>query len=111
MANGYETMIRLSLAARADMLESVAGLSEAYVRLIALGRSQKASKRETEIVAGSPYFYSFGDGWAASVSARIVDATEARGLRKQSAGFCGYDWMIEEIRSHGRILSLSERAA
>lgn len=57
------------------------------------------------------YDYNFGDGWRASIRVRPVDAKEARRLRRKSAGFCSYDWMIDEICTHGRILTLEERAA
>ena len=57
------------------------------------------------------YGYDFGDGWRASVTVRQVDGQTARKLRRQSAGFCGYDWMIREIKEHGRILTLQERNA
>ena len=83
--------------------------SRLFVKVVSLGCSSLAIAREAEIVAGSPYHYDFGDGWAASVSARAVDAREARSLRKRSSGFCGYDWMIDEIRAEGRIRPLSER--
>jgi hypothetical protein len=55
------------------------------------------------------YSYDFGDGWLASVEVREVDGKEARKLRRISDGFCSYDWMIEDIRSHGRIKTLAER--
>ena len=42
-------------------------------------------------------------------SVRQVDRMTANKLRKESDGFCGYDWMIEEIRSEGRIKTLDER--
>lgn len=46
--------------------------------------------------------YSFGDGWVARVSARIVP----RGERvKKSDGFYGYDWMIESIIYYNEIRS------
>ncbi len=86
------------------------GTGREYVKLVALGRSQKAIAKEGAIVAASPYYYDFGDGWAASVSAQAVDAAEARKLRQASRGFCGYDWMVDEIVAEGRILTLSERA-
>jgi hypothetical protein len=87
------------------------GEGRAYVKLVSLGRSQKAIAREVSIIADAPYFYAFGDGWAASISARAVDARETRELRKKSRGFCGYDWMVDEIVQHGRILTLAERSA
>lgn len=55
------------------------------------------------------YTYNFGDGWMAAVTVRTVDGATARKLRKASDGFCGYDWMIDEIRFLGRIRTLAER--
>lgn len=50
--------------------------------------------------------YAFGDGWVAEVEMRGM----LMGERKSgSDGFCGYDWMVEEILKHGRILTLEER--
>ena len=54
--------------------------------------------------AGS-FGYNFGDGWYAHVDVRAVDAAESRKLRKASKGFCGYDWMVESILDHGKILN------
>lgn len=48
------------------------------------------------------WYHSFGDGWAASVSARIMEPGER--FRK-SDGFCGYDWMVDNIVWYGRIES------
>lgn len=85
------------------------GEGRSYVIVRSLGRSRAAIERELELMIGSPYRYDFGDGWAASVSVRGIEPSEARRLRKASAGFCGYDWMIDEIVEHGRILTLAER--
>lgn len=49
--------------------------------------------------------YSFGDGWRAAVSVKVVDADEKKKLLKKSAGFCGYDWMIDSLIDHGVIKS------
>jgi len=38
------------------------------------------------------------DGWAAGISARVVPHGEHL---KKSAGFCGYDWMVNNILDHG----------
>lgn len=72
-------------------------------------RSKAAKEFVDEILDGSPYRYDFGDGWAASISVREVDGVEARKLRRATAGFCGYGWMVDEIMEHGRILRLDER--
>ena len=49
------------------------------------------------------YHYSFGDGWAAGVTVKKIDMSEAKKLRKASAGFCGYEWMIDSIERIGKI--------
>ena len=49
------------------------------------------------------HHYHWGDGWSARVEVKQVDAKEARRLRKQSAGFSGYDWMVDSIIWHGEI--------
>lgn len=49
------------------------------------------------------HYYSFGDGWGANVQVKVVTPEEKRKLLKQSLGFCGYDWMIDSLLSHGWI--------
>lgn len=51
------------------------------------------------------FYYNFGDGWGANVMMEVVDASEARKRAKNSAGFCGYEWMITSILKHGKILT------
>lgn len=88
------------------------GEGREYVKVVSLGRSKKAAAAEAAIANDGYFYYSFGDGWAAAVSAALVDSpAEARRLRRVSAGFCGYDWMVDEIVQHGRILTLAERSA
>lgn len=80
-----------------------------YVRVIDFGRSKASTERAQSILLRRSYHYNFGDGWAASVMVTEVEAKQARTLRKESSGFCGYDWMIDEIRYSGRIKTLAER--
>lgn len=49
------------------------------------------------------YSYDFGDGWRAGITVREVTVPAAKMLRKQSSGFCGYDWMVDSIISDGDI--------
>lgn len=49
------------------------------------------------------FYYNFGDGWGANVRMEIVDAKEAAKRQRQSAGFCGYEWMIDSILKYGTI--------
>jgi hypothetical protein len=51
------------------------------------------------------YYYNFGDGWGASITVEQVDAKEANKRRKNSAGFCGYDWMVNSIIRFDEILN------
>ena len=49
---------------------------------------------------GKSWHHDFGDGWCAKIAARIP----AKGERlQQSAGFCGYDWMVDSIIATGHI--------
>ena len=54
-------------------------------------------------------YYNFGDGWGAYVSIRECTGAEKTKLSKASQGFCGYDWMIDELEKYGRILDRKER--
>ena len=50
------------------------------------------------------YRYRWEDGWAAQVECQVVDFRRAAALRKKSAGFCGYEWMIDSILAYNKIL-------
>lgn len=81
------------------------GAGNLYCRVESI-RSKEVVER---VLADTGYYYNFGDGWGAHVAVHEVDAATARKLRKASKGFCGYDWMIEQIKQHGRILKLDEQ--
>jgi hypothetical protein len=55
------------------------------------------------------WYYSWNDGWGASISAEVISAAEAKKRRKLSAGFCGYEWMVQSIISYGEISTATER--
>jgi hypothetical protein len=78
------------------------GAEKRFVKVVSVGNSAKTIAKYRAI-CGQRFSYNFGDGWCAAVSVSEVSAIEARNLRKQSAGFCGYDWMIESIRYDGAI--------
>ena len=50
---------------------------------------------------GLPTSYSHGwdDGWRASIAVRVVPMGERL---PKSDGFCGYDWMVDNILQYGR---------
>lgn len=44
------------------------------------------------------FYYNFGDGWSAGITVKeIPNRKTAAKMRKISAGFCGYDWMVRSI--------------
>jgi hypothetical protein len=53
------------------------------------------------------FYYRWDDGWAANVTVKIIDGPEARKRRKASAGFAGYDWMVNSIMYKGKITTES----
>lgn len=74
--------------------------------LYAVVRSfHKMPEADGKPLAGSRFSYSFGDGWVAAITIREVTSPAAAKLRKQSKGFCGYEWMISSILRHGKILA------
>ena len=66
-------------------------------------RSKESKEVAKSILEKSYFHYNFGDGWSAGVSVSRVDSREAARLRRNSAGFAGYDWMVESIIDRGEI--------
>lgn len=63
-------------------------------------------KGSPNVKNGSNHYYNFGDGWGANISVTIVDGVKAKNQAiKGSKGFCGYEWMIDSIVNHGKIIS------
>ena len=62
------------------------------------------AEKAKQVIDKGYYHYNFGDGWSAGVSVKeIPDRKTAAKLRKISAGFCGYDWMVRSIMRDGYI--------
>lgn len=55
---------------------------------------------------GRSWTYAWPDGWRAEVSARVVGEHEER---PASAGFRGYDWMVDSVLRHGEIYAGHEQ--
>jgi hypothetical protein len=62
-----------------------------------------SQKTADKILSKPSYYYRWDDGWGASVKVKAVDGTESRRIKKNSRGFCGYEWMIESIIAYGAI--------
>ena len=81
------------------------GETKRYIRC----RSELGFSKETiKKLVNKDYSYSWDDGWTACVSVRKINGRAANRLLKESAGFCGYDWMISSIIRNGYIISPSE---
>lgn len=63
----------------------------------------KAKEKAKELLAKRSFYYSWGDGWGASVSVKEVTNQEARSMKRNSKGFYGYDWMVDSILRYGKI--------
>lgn len=49
------------------------------------------------------YSYRWNDGWCASIEVKEVDSKDLPKIRRKLQGFCGYDWMVDDICRHGEI--------
>jgi hypothetical protein len=70
-------------------------------------RGKEENGRITDLVNGKEFanfYYRWEDGWGANVRMEIVGPSDARKRKKESAGFCGYEWMIDSILKHGKII-------
>lgn len=64
---------------------------------------RKMPEADGKPIVGGRFSYNFGDGLVAAVTVREVTSSAAARIRKQSKGFCGYNWMIDSILSWGAI--------
>lgn len=54
------------------------------------------------------FSYRWDDGWHACIDVHEVNSSQAAKLRKESDGFCGYDWMVDTIVKYGKPLGAHE---
>lgn len=80
------------------------GEGKKYVRCRTF-RSRAAKANAEKILQKGYFHYSWSDGWGAGITVREVTPYEAAKLRKASAGFYGYDWMIDTIIEYGEPLA------
>lgn len=105
MAGAYMIAYHLSMPGVASWNGKWSGEDRLWV----ICRPMRGAARLSSIIEGQPYHYDFGDGWRAMVRCEHVTGDVARKLRRKSAGFAGYEWMIDEIQTYGRIKRLDER--
>lgn len=91
----------LSMPNRGSWNGGWSGEKDLFAKVVTFSNSKAGKAKAEEILSGISYYHRWDDGWGASVSVREVNSVEARQIKKKSKGFCGYDWMIDNIRSHG----------
>ncbi len=75
--------------------------SYTIVRRVDQDQLDRLGRDGRSLLSGDGYWtYAFGDGWVAGVTTRLM-AHEMK--EPKSAGFCGYDWMVDSILRHGDI--------
>lgn len=92
----------LSMQGRSSWNGRWSGEETLYAIVKPIRNTQKHRAACEEIARPGSYSHNFGDGWRASISVDIIDdPAKVRRIKKQSRGFCGYDWMVKNILSHG----------
>ena len=91
----------LSMPGRNSWNGRWSGEDRLYAVVKNMGKTKKAAERSAKIIGS--HGYSFRDGWHACVSVKEVDAKQAAKIRRNSAGFCGYNWMVDSILTCGEI--------
>jgi hypothetical protein len=102
-ASSRRVEFKLSMPGRASWDGKWSGEDRNYTIVKTLPR-KTMWKLFAEGALTNSWGYSFGDGWHASVSARIVPPGERL---KKSYGFCGYDWMVDSILTNNKIITRS----
>lgn len=90
----------LSMPSRASWNGQWSGEGKHYAIVRAL-----PDAKADELLKEKSWYYSWSDGWGALVCVRELKKGE---LAKKSAGFYGYDWMVDSILIRGEILAAHE---
>lgn len=65
---------------------------------------KKVAELKIDKTKGNSWGHFWGDGWSANVRARILEVGEKK---RRSAGFAGYDWMVDNILCYGQTEKLT----
>jgi hypothetical protein len=71
--------------------------------------SKEAAERLLDGNKVKQWDYNFGDGWVAQIDGRYIEEGESNEFTRKSAGFAGYDWMVDSLLIDGTIIPLSVR--
>lgn len=78
------------------------GESNLYARVRAI-RNVSWEKSKDRPLVGKSFYHDFSDGWQACIEVKEVTEKQAKEIKKNSRGFCGYDWMITSLLYKGEI--------
>ena len=98
----------LSMPNRSSWNGRWSGEGTLYAKVVNFANSKAGNATANRILEHKSYYHRWDDGWGASVSVRKVDGKESASIKRRSKGFCGYDWMIDNIRSHGSTYNKKE---
>lgn len=95
MSTQARVLFRLSMPGVGSWNGKWSGSNRNYTITKRMGKKQLAQLGLDIPGEGGPYWeYSFDDGWRAGIEATVVET----GVRiPKSEGFCGYDWMVDNI--------------
>ena len=79
------------------------GAEQPYFRFRNL--SKKEGEKLMQDKKSLNFYYNFGDGWGANIDVKVIDSSTKRKLGKITKGFCGYEWMIDSILKHDKIIA------
>jgi hypothetical protein len=96
-------MFELTMPGRNTWNGVWSGDGKRYLRFL------KVDKRIGMQLVGCEFSYKWNDGWSANIKVSSVPSKEKAKLIKKSAGFCGYEWMINSITEIGKIKTETER--
>lgn len=82
------------------------GEGKLYVKVRKLGK--KWTEKLLPDGKSKSWYYNFGDGQGMNIEARAVDLSEGNKLTRRSDGFCGYEWAIDSILHHDKILNTQQ---
>lgn len=80
------------------------GEDQRWLLIRRLSNTKKNFER-AEKLNGNSWHYSWSDGWGANVTCTVIEPKTSRYWLKKSAGFAGYDWMVDSILMYNRILA------
>ena len=98
----------LSMPGRASWNGRWSGEDNLYA-IVKSFTGKKGKEKAEKILEIPHYSYGWSDGWRAAIQVSQVDSAAAKRYRKNSKGFCGYDWMVESIVKHGAIYTDHEK--